>query len=264
MTLTATRTVLVLHGYSQNATMFSKRLGALRKQCGKDIEFVFCDGPVVLYPADLTGFASPTPENTDPAADVYADPALTPRGWWKTNSNKTQTTGLDSSLLLLRDILKSRKFDGVFGFSQGAALAALLAALLERPHVYPEFLTDGQPPHPPFQFCVAVAGFRISSNPLVDIIYGDSYSTPTLHVVGRTDIIVTPERAQKLVDLSSDKRVEEHDGGHFVPSKANWRKFLKDYLTDPFADLPRPRANGIASGPASGTATPTESKTASL
>ncbi|KAM6502694.1 hypothetical protein JOM56_002671 [Amanita muscaria] len=32
------KTVLALHGYTQNANIFSKRLGALRKECGKDIE----------------------------------------------------------------------------------------------------------------------------------------------------------------------------------------------------------------------------------
>ncbi len=33
--------------------------------------------------------------------------------------------------------------------SQGAALAAIVAALLEKPESYPPFLVDGKPPHPP-------------------------------------------------------------------------------------------------------------------
>ena len=43
--------------------------------------------------------------------------------------------------------------------------------------------------------------------------------------------------------------------GHFVPSKANWRNFLKAYLKDPLGDVPSP---GPAAGsqPASGAATP--------
>ncbi|KAJ2985043.1 hypothetical protein NUW54_g10286 [Trametes sanguinea] len=69
----AAKKVLMLHGYAQNATIFSKRLGALRKTCGKDIDFgsavacllsvhttltpdcltVFVDAPHVLTPADL-------------------------------------------------------------------------------------------------------------------------------------------------------------------------------------------------------------------
>lgn len=42
--------------------------------------------------------------------------------------------------------------------------------------------------------------------------------------------------------------------GHFVPSKANWRNFLKAYLKDPLGDVPSPSA--AASQPTSGVATP--------
>ena len=62
------------------------------------------------------------------------------------------------------------------------------------------------------KFCVAVSGFK-PSNPLGDIIFSPSYSTPTLHVIGRTDIIVVRERSDKLIAVSDNKRVEEHAGG---------------------------------------------------
>jgi hypothetical protein len=95
-----------------------------------------------------------------------------------------------------------------------------------------------------------------------------SYSTPTLHVIGKNDIIVIEERSKTLVEVSDNKRVEEHDGGvliihslgclllllifcppgHFVPSKANWRYFFRDYLLDPLGNVPSP-------GPSSSLAT---------
>lgn len=40
-----------------------------------------------------------------------------------------------------------------------------------------------------------------------------SYSTPTLHVIGKNDIIVYEERSKALVEVSANRRVEEHDGG---------------------------------------------------
>ena len=61
-------------------------------------------------------------------------------------------------------------------------------------------------------FCVAAAGFRPKS-PLCDSIFLPTYSTPTLHILGRTDVIVVEERAKTLLDVSSNKRVEYHDGG---------------------------------------------------
>ncbi|KAJ7507350.1 FSH1-domain-containing protein [Mycena galericulata] len=256
MTTTAARTILVLHGYSQNATVFSKRLGALRKQCGKNVDFVFVDGPSILQPVDLHG-AAPQPGSTESTLDALgAAEAIEARAWWKWNPDRVDPIGLPETLEVLRDILKTRKFDGVMGFSQGAACAALLSALLEQPHTYPPFLIDGKPPHPPFQFCVAVSGFRLSGS-TADAIFGTGYSTPTLHVIGRNDIIVVEERSRKLIQISTNARVEEHDGGHFVPSKGNWRKFLAAYLLDPTDNVPSPSLTPSADN--SGTATPIDS-----
>ncbi|KAF8548989.1 FSH1-domain-containing protein [Imleria badia] len=251
--MAATRKVLMLHGYSQNASIFSKRLGALRKAMDKHIEMVFVDGPMVLQPVDLDGFTS----NALGASEVTSetsDPALTPRGWYKANPERAVANGLEDALQTLKDVLLQDRYVGVFGFSQGAAMAALLAALLEKPHTYPAFLVDGESPHPPFQFCVSVSGFKVN-DPLASDIFGQSYATPTLHVIGKTDVIVIEERSKVLLKVSANARVEEHEGGHFVPSKANWRNFFRDYLRNPLGDLPSPRSWAISQSN-SGTATP--------
>ncbi|KAI8977729.1 serine hydrolase FSH [Trametes punicea] len=256
----AVKKVLMLHGYAQNATIFSKRMGALRKACGKDIDFVFVDAPHVLSPADLAEAFQTSNESSSlddlgaPEAATGADPALAPRGWWNVDAARTKTVGLEDSILLLRDYLSRDRYEGIFGFSQGAAMAALMAALLEKSDVYPPFLINGKPPHPPFTFCIAAAGFRPKS-PLCDSIFLPSYSTPTLHILGRNDVIVVEERSRTLLDVSHNKRVEYHDGGHFVPSKASWRNFLKAYMKDPLGDVPSPNP-GVASESASGAATP--------
>ncbi|KAK7042307.1 FSH1 domain-containing protein [Favolaschia claudopus] len=242
-------TVLVLHGYTQSATTFSKRLGALRRECGKDVEFVFVDGPIILQPADL-----PMPLNALDAADTAETNEA--RAWWNWDSSKTEARGLPETLQVMRDILKSRHFDGVLGFSQGATFAAILAALLERPEVYPPFLVDGQAPHPPFKFAVVVSGFKLA-DPIADTIYGTSFSTPTLHVIGRNDVVVSEERSRLLASISTNARIEEHDGGHFVPSKGNWRKFLAAYLKNPTGNVASPSNT-------SGTATPVDTQTMKL
>ncbi|KAI0755480.1 serine hydrolase FSH [Fomes fomentarius] len=252
--------VIMLHGYAQNASIFSKRMGALRKSCGKDIEFVFVDAPHVLTPVDLAEAFRSTSETSSlgdlgaQEATTDSDPALAPRGWWKVDAARKNTIGLEDAILQLRDILAKDHYEGIFGFSQGAAMAALMAALLEKPEIFPQFLIDGKSPHPPLTFCVSAAGFRPYS-PLCDSIFLPTYSTPTLHILGRTDVIVVEERSKTLLDVSSNKRVEYHDGGHFVPSKANWRNFLKAYLKDPLGDVPSP-TTPAGSQPASGTATP--------
>lgn len=50
--------------------------------------------------------------------------------------------------------------------------------------------------------------------------------------------------------------------GHFVPSKGQWRRFLHDYMKDPFANLASPSLDSSSTSN-SGTATPTGSNNGS-
>jgi hypothetical protein len=62
------------------------------------------------------------------------------------------------------------------------------------------------------KFCVAVSGFKVSG-PLSATVFSEGYTTPTLHVLGKHDILVVEERSRVLIDISIGKRVEEHEGG---------------------------------------------------
>ncbi|KAI0724157.1 FSH1-domain-containing protein [Fomitopsis betulina] len=266
----SSRKVLMLHGYAQSGTIFSKRLGAFRKTCGKEFDLVFVDAPHVLTPVDMAILTSTSPESSldnlgAAEAAEETDPALAPRGWWRVNETHTQTNGLEESLATLRDVLAKDHYEGVFGFSQGAAMAAILAALLEKPEVHPPFLVNGQPPHPPLKFCVSVSGF-LPHSPLCDTILLPSFSTRTLHILGKMDVIVVEERSKPALEISTNKRVEYHDGGHFVPSKAPWRNFMRSFLRDPTGDIPAPGpaaptqdASGASTPIAPGSATPSAS-----
>jgi hypothetical protein len=64
------------------------------------------------------------------------------------------------------------------------------------------------------QFCVAVSGFKLR-DPIVEPLFDTPYMTPTLHVIGKTDIIVLEERSMLLVEVSGNARVEEHEGGGY-------------------------------------------------
>jgi len=114
---------------------------------------------------------------------------------------------------------------------------------------------------------VAVSGFRVL-DPFCDPFYSPRYITPTLHVIGRTDVVVVEERSRQLIEVSETKRVEEHEGGmfckswmrntltnsylgHYVPAKVTWRKFLAAYMRDPLAPHASP-SSVSDSGPSSG------------
>lgn len=127
----AAKKVLVLHGYSQNATILSKRLGALRKEA-KDIEYVFINAPHVLLPSETFG----APARFDSVSEaqtmeqIQEDPDLALRGWWRTNKDRTRAFGLEESIMSVREVMREQRFDGVFGFSQGASFAAILSVLV--------------------------------------------------------------------------------------------------------------------------------------
>lgn len=62
------------------------------------------------------------------------------------------------------------------------------------------------------QFCVVVSGYKLR-DPIIDPLFDTPFMTPTLHVIGKTDIIVVEERSMLLVEASGNARVEEHEGG---------------------------------------------------
>ena len=65
------------------------------------------------------------------------------------------------------------------------------------------------------QFCVSAAGY-LPSGPVRTPLFTPSYSTPTLHILGRTDVVVVEERSNQLLAVSANRRVEYHPGGTFV------------------------------------------------
>ncbi|KAG9017240.1 hypothetical protein FRB90_001258 [Tulasnella sp. 427] len=248
--------ILALHGYTGNGALFRRKLSAIRKQCGPDVEFYWADGPMILAPTDMAGFQSET-TTAQLKKLSETDPEMTPRAWWRANDAKTVYWGTEESVEYAKRLMIEHQFDGVFGFSQGAAFAGLLCAMLERPHLYPQILVDGKLPQPPFKFGIFAGGFKPVPAPLAAVFSEGPVTTPTLHVIGKNDVIVYAPRSQMLIDACQNPRVEQHDGGHFVPSAAPWRNFFRDYIksfdaasTISHKSVPSPSAPAAAEAPA--------------
>ncbi|KZO93849.1 hypothetical protein CALVIDRAFT_539502 [Calocera viscosa TUFC12733] len=218
--------VLALHGFGQNAHMFKTQIGSICRTCADDIEFVFPDGPIVVHPPDeACSSVSLTDENGMPLyreASIVIDPCSTLRGWFIYNETRTKYQGVEESLRFLRSILKAQQFDGIFGFSQGAVMASYLCAYLENPSTHPLFSPRF---HPPMKFAILASSLAPADPPLPDII-----RTPTLHALGRNDTFMTNKESATLVRACRDPRVEYHDGGHFVQTKATWRRFYREWM----------------------------------
>lgn len=103
-------------------------------------------------------------------------------------------------------------FDGVMGFSQGAALAAMLLARDSSsvPFSFAIFLCAGLP------FCEASLrkGVLQHLDPMVD---GELILVPTAHIVGAKDDALEASLALKDLCCERVRGVFDHGAGHEVP-----------------------------------------------
>ncbi|WVN90724.1 uncharacterized protein L203_105966 [Cryptococcus depauperatus CBS 7841] len=257
--------VLALCGFTQNAHIYFKQLGAVRKVC-KDVEFVFVDPPVIVEKADLPWMTEANLDQFGSSASMDAEKRTsetTPRAWWINSEEWKTFKRFDDSVAFLHDyMIKNGPFNGVMGFSQGAGMAALLTAMVEKPGIHPNFPAD--PAIPKFKFAIFVGGFLPGFQPKIESHDFSNYfplpaSLHTLHISGKNDTLITPERSQLLFKQCENARFETHDGGHYTPSKASWRHFLNAYINS-FApggsngDLPNVDSYGPSgiNAPASG------------
>ncbi|KAJ3576495.1 hypothetical protein NP233_g398 [Leucocoprinus birnbaumii] len=233
--------------WTQNGRVFRERIEPFWRECEKrGIELVFLDGPhganvdeIVAMLKRNAEFLQDNKYNPDSPDVRDAIRKTDPRAWWDYNRERTLALGIGETLDLVRDALEKQRFDGVFGFSQGGALAAITAAVLERPALYPSFLRDGKPIHPPLQFCISVCGFRLI-DPVTTRILTPSFKTPIMHILGEKDTIVPVQRSKALVALSENCRVVRHEGAHIVPLTASWTAFYCDFIENPSFDIRAP------------------------
>jgi len=118
-------------------------------------------------------------------------------------------TGLQRSVeLVLSEFLRG-EYDGILGFSQGAILATIVCAELQR---------RGSKA---CRFAVLVSGFGkpvpgdLDVYPLEELL-----QVPSLHVWGLLDDHIPPAASEVLESFFVAPRRHVHQGAHFVPQKA--------------------------------------------
>src|SRR5260370_10417536 len=138
--------LLCLHGYHGTGAILRRQMAPLAAALPPNVELVYVDAPS-LATGDF--------------------------GWWHEGFTGWERTR-DWVVELLRT---SPRFDGAFGFSQGAALTGLLAALQDSAAAQSEL---------DFEFAVMVGGFT-SNLPKHADLYGGKHTLPSLHLVRPAD-----------------------------------------------------------------------------
>ncbi|CAF4817571.1 esterase CG5412 [Pieris napi] len=207
--------ILALHGYRQNGTLFSGKIGSFRKTVSKYAQLVFISAPHKVFTDDGAG-----------DEDV--------RSWWFNAEDNTYSgkclggpaIGFEVTLRLIEDVVKEYgPFDGLMGFSQGACLVGLLAAMQQK----------GYLPYT-FKFAIFASGFR-SGSLVHKGFYDEDIDLPSLHVYGESDSIIPKEMSESLINLFTKPIVAEHSGGHYVACSGSIKDAYLDFLHDRYEDI---------------------------
>ena len=260
--------LLCLHGFRQNASSFKGRLGSLKKKLKHIVDFVFVDAPHRLpfiqqehYEMGPTieprqGMCRRLPNETscqsptwkyawlvsprDACADAGLEDAEGLEGLsggtrWTTKTPfdagqyETQTEGWDTSWEYLQKVFHELgPFDGVLGFSQGAAVAAALCQLRQSSpsnvsvHFKFAVLCSGYPPPLPF-FPSGMASEA-------------GIPCPSLHIFGDQDRQIHDRTSEQLSNLfqSEERTIVKHACGHIIPTQPScveqYVQFLRRFL----------------------------------
>jgi predicted esterase len=166
--------ILCLHGYHGTGAILRRQMAPLAAAISPDIRLLYPDAPS-LSEGDF--------------------------GWWHEGFRGWERSR-DWAAGLLRT---APPIDGILGFSQGAALTGLLAAV-----------RDIDPSFPAFEFAIMVSGFTSTMPQHADLLR-HKLSVPSVHVIGRADSIVPRRDSMLLARQFADPLILEHPGGHLIP-----------------------------------------------
>ncbi|KAI9593604.1 serine hydrolase FSH [Syncephalis fuscata] len=217
MSTSAPLKILCLHGYMQNGQVLRRKMGAVRKKLKNVAELVF--------------ITSSHPQARLQKLYNSEGGELHPYAWWFGSEDGLIYRGAEESLKQIRDVLAEQgPFDGIFGFSQGAVFASMLASIYSKPD-HP--LRYGSS-HSAFQFSMLVSGFKARS-PDYASLYETPIKCPSFHAIGAEDLVVPSAASEALAKLFDNPTVYRHDGAHVIPTNAAARlaftEFIKPFVT---------------------------------
>lgn len=252
--------LLCLHGFRQTGTNFRGRTAALQKRLKEHVEFVFIDGPhtlpyVTRIKTDCEQGVSVMCKKVDPRGtngckrgwlvtpkqyeqfallqnDRKADKVASEDTLYEFDENqfKFQTQGWDESYSVLRDALDSMgPFDGVLGFSQGASVAASMAAF--------ECMAATSNTAR-FKFVILCSGYMAAvpkhRAALTEWRNKGGVPLPSLHVYTATefDRQIVPSESEALWECFQPRRraLLRHSNGHLIPATRAAAARILDFI----------------------------------
>ena len=230
------RSVLCLHGFTQNSLVFSKRIKVISKTLEDryNLKSIFPNAPFLL---------NPNQESSPQEEKQY--------GWLYFDENDKLLNAEKIIECFQRDILEYKGYltsqqtletfiacynniECIIAFSQGALVATLFLIQAIEQKTKSDFLKN-------LKCCLLISGLGTpipSNSELEDV--KDYFSgkkqinIPVLIVLGKKDEYVSRKQTENLMKYYSNYEIYEHEGKHFVPSKKEdlsvYIKFLDKYF----------------------------------
>ena len=216
--------ILVLHSNRQSPSTFQKRTrDVFARAVGPGSTLVYASAPHKYVARG---------EALNNTKHLQASNQSTTRCWWNASDDPATMvyTGMEETIKHIDEIAKNNgPFDGIIGFSQGATLAGLLAALVSDKSPLVSNLSDK------LQFVVMISGFYVrDTRPEFSCLNGplrdktNPINIPSFHVWGLSDTLVLPDRSEALRDSFASQvngvgRVTQtHQLDHYKKAIAVW------------------------------------------
>lgn len=227
--------ILMLHGWTQNASIFSEKSGSFKKKLRDVADLVFAEAPHFVAVDAAPGRENarawwsiedvPAPDESDEVSSpVVDDPSR------REEVFRRRFVGWDESRLYLARLWETNgPFDGIVGFSQGSVVVHQLLSEVQgwadgwlAPPAGCAPIADSPP-----RFGILVCGFpsALAAAPPVSstVAVVDRRAMlrfPTLHCIATGDRIVPPALQSELAAAFSAPVVLELDKGHAMPQRA--------------------------------------------
>ena len=199
-----TKRVLCLHGYAMNRDWFHEWLSPIQQALIGSAELIIPQAGIVAPEAEVRAmvdmFQVAMPEDKIGSGKNWC--------WYRATADKPPVYQFfDETLNSLAQFYKSDgPFDGVLGWSQGAVVAAILAALQAQDTKYNFGL----------KWMVLCGGF-LPGDEKVKKLFVEPLPYPSLHVVGQKESEVMMRRCQRLHAAFQHAEWLDTPAGHVMP-----------------------------------------------
>ncbi len=198
--------IVCLHGYSMNSDWLRQWCQPLEQTLAQEAVFLYPQGPIACPEAEVRAttalFNASIPESR-------IGPGLN-WCWYRAGEQRPPVYhGIDETLVWLAELFEREgPISGVFGWSQGAVMTALLAALMERE------------PDSPFQFDWAVLGGGfLPGDRRYRGYFAPPLPLPTLHVLGEKESDFMQQQGGRLRAAFANSDRLNTPVGHILPIK---------------------------------------------